>query len=299
MRSDRCPATVHPEKPQDGLDEHAHQQEIARGAQDRRAVGEDESAKDIARRLLRQPQQRRQRDLLGLALEHFEHRHAFDAVFGDHLLEDRGFEDAEPDPQPDPDHDDADQKRDAPAPHQELVARKPAEHQHRQIGQEEPGRRAELRPGRDEAAMLGGSRPFHGQQYRAAPFAADADPLDQANDRQQDRAPDADARVGRDETDGNRRDAGHQQGRNQGRLAPDPIAPMAEYRRADRPPDKPDKENAERLENADQGSGLGEEERSEDQRAHLAVKQEIIPFDRGADRAGDQCAVQLRAMLDV
>ena len=74
---------------------------------------------------------------------------------------------------------------------------------------------------------------------------------------------------------------------------------MAEYRRANRPPDKPDKENAERLENADQGSGLGKEDRAEDQRAHLAVEQEIIPFDRGADRAGDQCAVQLGAMLDV
>ena len=147
--------------------------------------------------------------------------------------------------------------------------------------------------------MLGGSRSFHGQQYRAAPLAADADPLDQANDRQQNRAPDADARIGRDETYGNRRDAGDQQGRNQGRLAPDPVAPMAENRRADRPPNKSDKEDAERLENADQRSGLGEEKRSEDQRAHLAVEQEIISFDRRADRAGDQCAVQLRAMFVV
>jgi len=74
---------------------------------------------------------------------------------------------------------------------------------------------------------------------------------------------------------------------------------MAEYCRTNRPPDKPDKKNAERLENADQGTGLGEEKRSENQRAHLAVEQEIIPFDRGADRAGDQCAMQLRAMLGV
>ena len=36
--------------------------------------------------------------------------------------------------------------------------------------------------------------------------------------------------------------------------------PMAEYCRTDRPPDKPDKENAERLEDADQGTGLGEKE---------------------------------------
>ncbi len=75
--------------------------------------------KIIAGRLLGQPQQRGQRDLFRLALEYLKHGHAFDAFFVEHLLEDRRFEDAEPDPQPDPHHDDADEERDAPAPHQE------------------------------------------------------------------------------------------------------------------------------------------------------------------------------------
>ena len=194
------PSNRHPEKTEDGRDEYADQQKIARGAEDSRPIGENESAKNIARCLLRQPQQCGQRDLFGLALEHFEHRHAFDALFVDHLLEDGGFENTKPDPQPDPNHDDADQKRDAPPPHQELVPGQPAERQNRQIGQKEPGGRAELRPGCDKTAMFGCSRPFHCQQYRASPLAADTDPLDQANERQQYRAPDADARVGRDET---------------------------------------------------------------------------------------------------
>src|SRR6516162_11562768 len=59
--------------------------------------------------------------------------------------------------------------------------RKPAEDQHGQISQEEPGRRPELRPGGDKAAMLVGSRPFHRQKHRTSPFAADPDALDQAN----------------------------------------------------------------------------------------------------------------------
>ncbi len=77
--------------------------------------------------------------------------------------------------------------------------------------------------------------------------------------------------VGRNETDGSRGEAGHQQGRDQGRLATDAVAPMAEDRRPDRPPDKADEENGERLEHADQRVGLREEERAEHQRGHLPV----------------------------
>ena len=131
--------------------------------------------------------------------------------------------------------------------YQELVAGQPAEHQHREIGEKQPRRRAELRPRRDKPAILVGSRPFHRQQHRAAPFAADPDSLDQADDGQQNGAPDADAGVGRHETNRKGGEPGHQQGRDQGRLAADPVALMTEYRSTDRPPDKTDEENAERL----------------------------------------------------
>src|SRR5438477_12114248 len=71
-----------PEKSEDGLSEDGHQHKIARSAEHRRGVGEDEGADDIARRLLRHSQQRGQRDLLRLPLEYFQDRHAFDALFG-------------------------------------------------------------------------------------------------------------------------------------------------------------------------------------------------------------------------
>jgi hypothetical protein len=50
---------------------------------------------------------------------------------------------------------------------------------------------------------------------------------------------------------------------------------------------------------AHQRVGLREEQRTEHQRADRPVEQEIIPLDRGADRAGDQGAPQLPAMLVV
>src|SRR5260370_21532146 len=97
-----------------------------------------------------------------------------------------------------------------------------------QVSQEQSGRPAELRPGGEEAAIFVGSRPFHRQQYRATPFTTDPDPLDQADDHQKDSPPDADALISRHETDRHTRKAGHPQCRKQARLAPDPVAPMAE-----------------------------------------------------------------------
>ena len=72
---------------------------------------------------------------------------------------------------------------------------------------------------------------------------------------------------------------------------------MAEYRRADRPTEKPYEKNGKRLEHADQRIRLREEKLAENQAGHLAVKQEIVPFDCRTDRAGDQGAAQLPAML--
>ena len=71
---------------------------------------------------------------------------------------------------------------------QELVARDPAKHQHRDVRQQRPGRTAELRTRRDETTMSIRPRPFHRQQVPAAPFAADAHSLDEADDGQDDGA---------------------------------------------------------------------------------------------------------------
>ena len=57
--------------------------------QHRRRIGENEGADDEAGALLRQAQQGRQDQLLGLALQHFEHRDALDPLFVEHFLENR------------------------------------------------------------------------------------------------------------------------------------------------------------------------------------------------------------------
>ena len=96
-----------------------------------------------------------------------------------------------------------------------------------------------------QTALPFGARPFHRQQHRAAPFAADADALDHAQHGQQHRAPDADRRVGRHESDGEGREAHAQQRGDQRRLAADAVAVMAEDRGADRPADEADEIGAE------------------------------------------------------
>src|SRR6185437_16528591 len=72
---------------------------------------------------------------------------------------------------------------------------------------------------------------------------------------------------------------------------------MAEYRRPDGPAEKSDEKDGERLQHADQRIELREEKLAENQSGHLAVKQEIVPFDCRADRAGDQSTPQLAAVL--
>ena len=110
------------------------------------------------------------------------------------------------------------------------VARQRAENQHRDVGQEQTGRHAKLRPGRDEAPVLVAARPLHRHQHGAAPLAAHADPLDEAQRRQDHRAPDADAVIGRHQPDQERGNAHQHQRGDQRRFAAEPVAPMAEDR---------------------------------------------------------------------
>src|SRR5204863_3306752 len=117
------------------------------------------------------------------------------------------------------------------------------------------------------------------------PSAANANALDQAKQREQYGTPHADAVVSRYEADQRRRGTGQQQGCDQCRLAADPITPMTENRGPDRPPDKANEKDAERLQHTHQRVGLREKERAKNQRAYGAVKQKVIPLDRGSDRA--------------
>src|SRR5262252_9465509 len=79
-------------------------------------------------------------------------------------------------------------------------------------------------------------------------------------------------------------------GDDEGRLAADAIAVVAEDRGSDRPRDEADEIHAERLQRADPWVGAGEVDLAEDQPGHRAVDEEVVPFDCGPDSARDHGA---------
>src|SRR3984957_6288217 len=100
--------------------------------------------------------------------------------FGEH----RRLHDAEPDVEADADQYAAERERDPPPPGETLLTGHLTEAENREIGEEKSARNAKLRPGGDEPARLVATRPFHRHQHRTAPFAADADTLDEAQHRE-------------------------------------------------------------------------------------------------------------------
>ena len=106
-----------------------------------------------------------------------------------------------PDVQAERDQDNAEQEGNAPAPRKEVLARHRAQREDRQIREKQASRYAELRPGSDESAMAIRLCPLHREKHRAAPFAADADTLNEAQERQDDRAPNTDVVIAGDERD--------------------------------------------------------------------------------------------------
>ena len=146
---------------------------------------------------------------------------------------------------------DRQQERHAPAPGEEIRLVLDAGDQGEHAGREQAARGdARLRPARPEAAP-GGVAMLGRHQHRPAPFAADREALDQAQDDQRDRRPDADLLVGRQQADQHGRDAHQDQAQHQQPLAPDPVAIMAEDDAADRPRDEAERIGGE----GEQGAG--------------------------------------------
>jgi hypothetical protein len=72
---------------------------------------------------------------------------------------------------------------------------------------------------------------------------------------------------------------------------------MAENCRADRARKEAHRIDRECLEHADQRLGRGKEQLAENQSSNDAVQQKIVPFDGGADRAGNNGPAQLDSMV--
>jgi hypothetical protein len=118
------------------------------------------------------------------------------------------------DHQAEDDQHDAQQERHTPGPVEQVLLGQRRNTQEDQVGQQQPGRRAHLRPAAVEAATVGG-RVLDGEQHGRAPFAAQSDALAQTQPDQQGRRQRADLVVGRQETDQDSRSAHHQQSHNE------------------------------------------------------------------------------------
>ena len=152
-------------------------------------------------------------------------------------------------------------------------------------GEEVARRRAGLRPGGPIPASLRRAV-LGGHQHRPAPLATEGEALHQPEQDQQDRRPDADRRVGRQQADQEGRATHHHQRDDQHLLAADLVAEVPEDHPTDRPGGEADGIRGEREQRADERVEVGEEQLVEDQRGGRAVEEEVVPLHGGPDEAG-------------
>ena len=201
------------------------------GAEAQRPGGDD-----VEDRVGGQHHERAQDQLAPVVAEHLCHRRFDPLAALERAGEHRGLSQFQAHVQPDRDHHGTDQKRDPPPPGQERPAevrlgvgvsqpdQQPQEHA---IGQQESEWRTELRPhGRPGPPTRFGG--LHRQQCRTTPLTAQCQTLGETQNRQQCRGQQADLVVGGQQADGEGRDAHRQQRADQGGLAADPIAEVAE-----------------------------------------------------------------------
>src|SRR5262245_43974006 len=125
-------------------------------------------------------------------------------------------------------------------------------------------------------------------QHRAAPFAADADALEDAEEKQHGRGQNADRSISRQQADQERCDSHNEDRENQHGFAADTITVMAENDAAERSRYEADEERCVGEQSADQRIVVGKEKFVEHEWSHHTEQKKVIPFDGCADGAG-QC----------
>ena len=86
----------------------------------------------------------------------------------------------------------------------------------------------------------------------------------------------------------------HQDGRDQGRLAPDPVTDVAEDDPTDRAGGEPDSECGQSQQCSSRWVHIGKEDLAEYESGDGSVDVEVVPLDRGADHARDDGAPATR-----
>ena len=189
-------------------------------------------------------------------------------MLGHGLGEHRGFRQLQAYVEADHNQRRAEQERDPPAPLTELLlAEQHRQGQEQAVGGEEADRRAELGKHAEPGAL--------------------AEALAEAQHAEQQRRPVADAVVAGEDADQGGGHPHQQQRGDQGRLAPDAVAEVAEQRRAQRTGEEGDAEGEEGAEHLRGAGCLREEYRTDHQGGGSGIDVEIVELDGGADEAGD------------
>ena len=130
---------------------------------------------------------------------------------------------------------------------------------------------------------------LQGQQLCACRFAAQGEALREAQQHQQDRGPEADASVGRQDADEEGRCAHQDQGKQQDPLAPKPVAQQADDHAPSRAGDESHAEGGKGCEDSAGGVHGREEQRRKHRRRNRAVGREVNPLQRRAERTAERC----------
>ena len=204
------------------------------------------------------------------------------------LAEDWRLSDGKADIQPDEDEDSAGKKRDSPAKREELfVGEQLGEQQEDSAGEQEADGSAKLGKHAVPGALTRRGV-FDREENGASPFATESETLTEATEREQQRSGDANARVGRQQSDGNGGDSHGEQGGHQRGFAADAIAEVAENGGAEGTREEGDGEGSKRCKSGSRGVGGWKEQPREYQHGSGCVDVEIEELDGGADHAGKQ-----------
>ena len=209
----------------------------------------------------------------------------FENEFGGlHSLEHRRLRDPGSNERAERQQHDAGKEGNAPAPGLEIGFGKFGRKRKDQRCEHQSDRKSDLNEAAVEPAFAG-RRVLDNHQGSAAPFAAKADALDDAQQNEKDRRKHADGCVVRKQADAERAQPHDEHGQHQHRLASEAIAKMAEQRAAERSRQKAHSVGAERRQRAGQRVDGRKEGLVEYERRRGRINQEIIPLDDGADAA--------------
>jgi hypothetical protein len=258
----------------------AHPDAVTLLCGERRAEHDDGRSDDVHQRHADGPQ-----DVPAVLAEDLRDRRLRDGLVRRLLLERRRLVDATPDDVARDDHDGAQVEGDPPAPGGKGVLGQPRrQRQEHRCGDDGCG----LRTLQGEAGIVAAAPErcvLHDHGAGATQFTGHREPLDDAQEQQQDRGPDPNLRVGREQPDGEGREPHHQHAQDQDVLAAVPVPPVTQDRRPDRPGKVADGVRDQGRHERDGRVALREEDGGEHQRRGLGVDREVVVLQDAADPA--------------